>query len=87
MSSMCHPSSFILLFRSVVFDISISCVFYSVSCTCDIFNQSCFVFDQLCVLFNQLYMLLFPSVVFDCRSIVCFLQSVVHATFSLRCVR
>ena len=45
-----------------------------------IFNQSRLIFDQLLVSFNQLYMLLFRSVVFDIRSVLCFILSVVHVT-------
>ena len=58
----------------------------SVSYTCDFFDKLCLIFDQLCVSFSQLYMCLFRSVVFDIRSVVCFIQSVIHVTFSISCV-
>ena len=77
-----------------------SVVFHSISSACYLFDQFCFIFDQLCVLFhkfarvifllscvsrNQLYVLLFRSVC-DIPSVVRFIQSVVHAIFSISCV-
>ena len=77
------------IFRSVVLDIRLVTCSFSISCTCDLFEQlfltdlfscvfysiscTCYFFDQLCVLFNQLYMLCFRSVVFDIRSVACFI--------------
>ena len=49
----------------------LNCDFYSISGMSDFFNP--FLCDQLFVLFNQLYMCLFRSVVFDIRSVVCFI--------------
>ena len=72
-------------------------MFYSISGTCDVFDQLCLtfyqlclIFDQLLVTFDQLYMLLFRSVAFDIRSVVClifdqlFNQSLV--SFNIRSV-
>ena len=44
------------------------------------------IFDQLLVSFNQLHMLLFPSVVFDIRSVVSFIQSVACYFFDQLCL-
>ena len=75
-----------LIFDQLCVSFSHLYVTFSISCTCAFFDQFCLIFDQLCVLSNQLYMRLFQSVVFDIRSVVCFIQlsvHVIHVTFSI----
>ena len=69
----CFQSFVHAIFAISCVSFSISCMFCSISCTCDFFDQ----------LYN---MLLFRSVVFDIRSVACFMQSVVHVTFLISCV-